>query len=72
MPSFYLDLYGGRGQSEVDYLNGAVVRYGEKLGIPTPANRLLNEILLDLTQKRIPLDNFSGQPEKLLALWERA
>ncbi len=70
MPSFHIDLHGGRGQSEVDYLNGAVRRFGIKTGVPTPANRLLNETLLRLTRGEIPLEQFSHQPEKLLALWK--
>ncbi len=69
MPSFHIDLYAGRGQSEVDYLNGAVVRYGEQAGVPTPVNRLLTETLLALTQGEIPLDTYALQPEKLLARW---
>ena len=68
MPSFHIDLHSGRGLSEVDYLNGAVIRYGEKLGVPTPVNRLLNDTLLALVQGRIPRDAFARQPEKLLAL----
>jgi 2-dehydropantoate 2-reductase len=70
MPSFHIDLHGGRGQSEVDYLNGAVVRFGERTGVPTPVNRLLNETLLRLTRGEIPLEQFSRQPEKLLELWK--
>ena len=70
MPSFYIDLHSGRGKSEVDYLNGAVVRYGERLNIPTPANRLLNETLLALTNGETPLDTFDHQPEKLLGQWK--
>jgi 2-dehydropantoate 2-reductase len=70
MPSFHIDLHGGRGQSEVDYLNGAVVRFGEHTGVRTPANRLLNQTLLSLTRGEIPLEHFSRQPEKLLALWK--
>jgi 2-dehydropantoate 2-reductase len=66
MPSFYIDLHSGRGQSEVDYLNGAVVRAGERLGLPTPVNRLLNETLLQLTNGELPLQTFDHQPEKLL------
>ena len=31
MPSFHIDLYSGRGQSEVDYLHGAIVREGKKV-----------------------------------------
>jgi len=67
MPSFHIDLYAGHGKSEVDYLHGAVVREGKKLGIPTPVNELLTNTLLALTKKEIPLEEFANQPEKLLA-----
>jgi len=66
MPSFHIDLHSGRGKSEVDYLNGVVVRYGERLGISTPANHLLNETLLALTRGEQPIDFYTKQPEKLL------
>jgi len=66
MPSFHIDLHYGRGKSEVDYLNGAVVRYGEIGGVSTPVNRLLNETLLKLTEGKIPLEVYAKQPEKLL------
>jgi 2-dehydropantoate 2-reductase len=68
MPSFHIDLHSGRGKIEVDYLNGAVVRAGERTGIPTPINRLLNDTLLDMVQGRQLISEFSKQPEKLLAL----
>jgi 2-dehydropantoate 2-reductase len=67
MPSFHVDLYEGRGQSEVEYLNGAIVRYGKETGVPTPVNRLLTETLLSLTQGELPLDTFDGKPDKLMA-----
>jgi 2-dehydropantoate 2-reductase len=67
MPSFHIDLYSGRGQSEVDYLHGAVVREGKKYNIPTPVNELLTNTLLALTKKEIPLEEYAGQPEKLLS-----
>lgn len=66
MPSFYLDLHSGRGQSEANYLNGAVVRFGEQAGVPTPVNTRLNEIMQDLVEGRLPVDAYAGQPEKLL------
>ena len=53
MPSFHIDLHSGRGQSEVDWLNGAVVRFGAQVGVPTPVNRLLNDTLLRLTAGKI-------------------
>jgi 2-dehydropantoate 2-reductase len=66
MPSFHIDLHSGRGKSEVDYLNGAVVRFGERYHVPTPVNRWLNQTLLELTQDTLPLDEYYHQPEKLL------
>lgn len=68
MPSFHIDLHSGRGKIEVDFLNGAVVRAGEKTGIPTPINRLLNDTLQDLVQGRLQVTDFSRNPEKLLAM----
>jgi 2-dehydropantoate 2-reductase len=70
MPSFHIDLHSGRGKSEVDWLNGAVVRYGETTGVPTPVNKLLTGTLMALTRGEIPLAGYSRQPEKLLELVE--
>jgi 2-dehydropantoate 2-reductase len=67
MPSFHIDLYSGRGKSEVEYLHGAVVREGKKYNVPTPVNELLTNILLALTNKEIPLEEYANQPEKLLS-----
>jgi 2-dehydropantoate 2-reductase len=66
MPSFHIDLHQGRGQSEVEFLNGAVERFGNQAGVFTPANRLLTETLLALTRGELPLDEYRRQPEKLL------
>jgi 2-dehydropantoate 2-reductase len=67
MPSFHIDLYSGRGQSEIQFLHGAVVREGKARGVPTPVNEVLTTTLLALTNKEIPLEEFAGQPEKLLS-----
>ena len=66
MPSFHIDLHSGRGKSEVDYLNGAVVRAGLRAGIPTPINLLLTETLLAMTRKEILVESYAKNPEKLL------
>lgn len=66
MPSFHIDLHSGRGKTEVGYLNGAVVRFGAKMGVATPVNRKLVEILQQLTEGKIDLDFYRRQPEKLL------
>lgn len=68
MPSFHIDLKSGRGVSEVDYLNGAVVRQGEKADIPVPINRLLNQTLLSITYGKLPAETFARQPEMLIQL----
>ena len=68
MPSFHIDLHAGRQKSEVEYLHGAVVRYGEKSGIPTPVSRLLTETLLAMVRGDIPISEFSRQPDKLIGL----
>lgn len=68
MPSFHIDLYAGHTLSEVKYLNGAVVRFGERLGVDTPVNRLLTHTLTQLAAGEIPLNTYQHQPEKLLAL----
>lgn len=66
MPSLHIDLHGSRGQSEVDDLNGAVARYGQRVGVDTPVNRMLTEILMKLTRGEISLDAYARRPERLL------
>jgi 2-dehydropantoate 2-reductase len=70
MPSFHIDLYSGRTKSEVEFLNGAVVRYGQKLSVPTPANRFLNETLQALVEGKTDKSEYAHQPEKLMKLYE--
>jgi len=66
MPSFYIDLHSGRPHSEVDYLNGAVVRGGLETNIPTPANHFLNTTLLKLVASQIPASVYHNNPNKFL------
>ena len=70
MPSFYIDLVSGRKITEVDYLNGAVVRYGERLGITAITNMLLNETLQGMVGGDIPIDSYANNPDKLLKIWQ--
>jgi 2-dehydropantoate 2-reductase len=69
MPSLHIDLRSGRGKSEVAYLNGAVARFGEKLGVPTPVNQRLNETVLAMTEGKLPLDSYLGDPQRLIDLF---
>jgi len=34
-----------RRQTEVDFINGAIMREGEKMGIETPLNRMLTALV---------------------------
>ncbi|MBI3362722.1 MAG: 2-dehydropantoate 2-reductase [Chloroflexi bacterium] len=65
MPSFHVDLSRGKGRSEVGWLNGAVVRHGEKAGVATPANRLLTETLEAIVAGRVKWEEWKGKPERL-------
>ncbi len=67
MPSFHIDLYQGKADSEVDALNGAVVRAGEKLGVSTPVNRYFHQTLLQLVEGQRPLDTYAHQPDRFIA-----
>ncbi|MFZ0530735.1 MAG: 2-dehydropantoate 2-reductase [Propionicimonas sp.] len=68
MPSFHIDLHSGRGQTEVRFLNGAVVRHGAEHRVPTPVNTLLTDTLEALTAGTQSLDTYRHNPEALLRL----
>ena len=51
----------------MEWLNGAVVRYGQRAGVKTPVNKVLTDILLALTRGNPSVDSYSHQPEKLLS-----
>ena len=64
MPSFYIDLHAGRTQSEVEFLNGAIVRRADEQGIPVPVNRAYYETLTALAAGTLPLDTYRKAPER--------
>lgn len=70
MPSFHIDLYAGNPRSEVDDLNGAVLRFAKQLGQPAPANEVLNRILLGLVNGDLRREDFAHKPEALLEVYE--
>lgn len=65
MPSFHIDLHSGRGRTEVSFLNGAVAQYGAQLGIPTPANQGLTDILEALSVGELPVETYRHNPTGL-------
>jgi len=68
MPSMHLDLFRGKGKTEVSYLNGAVVRFGREAGVSAPVNQVLTEVLEELAAGRLAWDDFRRRPERLLAM----
>jgi 2-dehydropantoate 2-reductase len=68
MPSLWEDLEKGRPESEVEVLNGAVVREGERLGISTPMNAMLTDVVLALASGRQARSAFYRKPSALLSL----
>jgi 2-dehydropantoate 2-reductase len=66
MPSFHIDFYAGQKRSEVTFLNGAVVRWGQKLGIPTSVNQVLCEVLEKLASGEYDKKDWNDAPEMLL------
>jgi 2-dehydropantoate 2-reductase len=48
--SMYQDVAAGK-RTEIDFICGAIVREGERLGIPTPVNRVLTLLVRSLGAK---------------------
>lgn len=67
MPSLYLDLAAGNKSNEVVFLNGAVVKYGRQVGVPTPVNFILTDTLHKLAHGVLIWDDFRGKPEALIS-----
>lgn len=71
MPSFQIDLVSGKGRSEVLYHNGAIAQIGREVGVPTPVNTGLNDILMKLTREELDWRMFDGRPKRLLLELEK-
>lgn len=66
MPSLYLDLEAGRDRLEIDELNGAVVRYGQEAGVPTPVNSALTRIVSRLADGTLNWDAYRDNHRRLI------
>ncbi|MBM4424267.1 MAG: 2-dehydropantoate 2-reductase [Chloroflexi bacterium] len=66
-PSFHQDLAAGKPRTEVGFLNGAVARHAEAMGLTAPVNRALTEILESIVAGKIAWDEYRGRPDKLSA-----
>lgn len=72
MPSLWWDLKRGKGQTEVRYLNGAVVDGGARRDVPTPVNKVLWAILEQIAAAPAEWERYRRQPERLKALLRTA
>jgi 2-dehydropantoate 2-reductase len=68
IPSLWEDIERGRSQSEVEVLNAAVTREGARLGIPTPVNATLTDVLAGLASGRYARSAFRQNPDALLSM----
>jgi len=49
-----------------DYLNGAVVRFGERVGVATPINRFLNETLKMIASQPLEANLYRKNVKKFI------
>ncbi len=64
--STWQSLARGTGSTEVDQLNGVVVRLGERTGVPTPVNALLQRLVTEAARDGAAPGSMS--PDEVLAL----
>ncbi len=67
-PSLLVDMRSGKTHSEIDELNGAVVRAGEASGVKTPVNAELVNVLHDLLAGRAARTEWQRNIDRLIQL----
>ncbi len=65
LPSLHMDLAAQRGCSEVEFLNGAVVRHAKALGLATPVNAGLTQLLGQIVSNETPWERYRANPDGL-------
>jgi 2-dehydropantoate 2-reductase len=70
LPSLHIDLHGGKGRSEVGWLNGAVVRKGAEVGVAAPVNQVLADVLSGPVADPGKISAWRGNHAQLLAAVE--
>jgi len=66
-PSLYIDVANVTGHSEVTWLNGAIVKYGQSVGVPAPVNARLTRLLCELVSGRDLQMLWRGQIHRLIS-----
>jgi 2-dehydropantoate 2-reductase len=65
-PSLWIDIDNQRGQTEIDWLNGAVVAAARRLSIPTPINSALTQLVTEIAINPQRRSELAGHPKLLL------
>ena len=65
-PSLRIHATSGSGPSEVHWLNGAVVRAADRLGLAAPVNRTLTELVDEVVADPARRAWFKGRPDRLV------
>jgi 2-dehydropantoate 2-reductase len=71
-PSLRIHARSGSGPSEVHWLNGAVARAADRLGLPAPVNRRLTELVDEVLEHPERRDWFRGRFDRLVEAVEGA
>lgn len=66
-PSLLLDLRANKALTEVDVLNGAVVKSGRELGVPTPVNSVFARVMSDIAHMPQLWAKYRERPDMLEA-----
>ncbi len=64
-PSLHVDLAAQRRRSEIEFLNGAVVRHAKALGLAAPVNGGLAQLLSDIVSGETPWEHYRANPDRL-------
>jgi 2-dehydropantoate 2-reductase len=67
-PSLLVDMRSGRTQSEIDALNGAIVKAGKTIGRPTPVNAALVNLVHDLLEGKADRAQWRRNIDQLVEL----
>ncbi|MFZ0547988.1 MAG: ketopantoate reductase family protein [Candidatus Promineifilaceae bacterium] len=66
MPSFHIDLTARKPDNEVRFHNGAVAQAGRQVGVETPVNTALTDILLKLAKGKLDFEIFNGNIKQFI------
>lgn len=67
-PSFLIEIQSGSQSSEVEFLNGAVARFGKEHGIHTPVNTTFTRVLKQILSGEKAWNEFDHKPDTLINL----